>query len=86
MVKGSIKQKVVNRLLGICECGNLSSLSGRPCRNISPYNGFNCSRDRLHEGNHFACGSNHKIEIWRRDGKLLSTKYPIEVKSDGRSN
>ena len=58
----TIKEQVVNRLLGICEC----QIKEEGCGKISPSLKVNCSRDVNHKGKHFACGASgeHKIEEW----------------------
>ena len=63
--KMKIKERVVNRLLGICEC----QTDEKGC-NASCEEGFHCSRDINHIGNHFACGMEHRVYEWNDDANL----------------
>lgn len=55
------KERVVERLLRVCECESEHEGCGKP----SPNGGWNCSRDPGHKGRHFACGElTHKFDEW----------------------
>jgi len=55
------KQRVIRRLLGLCEC--TSQMEGR-CDIYYLDSGYHCSRDVGHKGRHFACGMEHKFLEW----------------------
>ena len=55
-----VKQQVVNRLLGMCECESSEEGCGDLCMDEELY----CSREPRHKGNHFACAGEHKIHEW----------------------
>ena len=56
------KERVVNRLLDICECeGKLDRCDSQGSKGI----GWFCSREPNHEGRHWACiVTEHKIYEW----------------------
>ena len=60
----NIKEQVVRRLLGICECESSEPGCFMNCTDEDDTRDIRCSRDYEHTGNHFACGMEHKFLEW----------------------